>query len=82
MADKPDPKADTPAPAAESKAKKSDKLVVRLLADYWDSEGTRHTASYTDDNGEYRHTGRMIELPAEEARKLVKTDAAERGDEY
>jgi hypothetical protein len=77
MADKPIDK-----PEAETKPKKSDKLVVRLLADYWDADGTRHTASYIDENGEYRATGAMIELPTEEARKLVKTNAAERGDEY
>lgn len=82
MVDKPAPKADTPAPEADGKAKKSDKLVVRLLADYWDAEGVRHTAAYVDENGERRESGAIVELPAEEARKLVKTSAAERGDEY
>jgi hypothetical protein len=58
------------------------KLVVRLLADYWDADGVRHSASYIDENGERREDGALIELPEAEARKLVKTPAAERGDEY
>lgn len=70
-----------PAPAEEPARKKST-LVVRLLADYWDKEGVRHSAAYTDENGERHLTGALIELPAEEARQLVKTPAAERGDEY
>jgi hypothetical protein len=69
------------APAQEEKPKDT-KKVVRLLADYWDAEGTRHNAAYVDENGEFHPTGALVELPAEEARKVVKTDAAERGDEY
>jgi hypothetical protein len=80
MAEKP---ADKPATDhTDDKAKKKDTLVIRLLADYWDATGTRQSASYTDENGEFHATGRMLELPAEEARKIVKTSAAERGDEY
>jgi hypothetical protein len=70
-----------PAPAPEEKSKEG-KKVVRLLADYWDAEGIRHSAAYVDDNGETHLTGALVELPAEEARKVVKTDVAERGDEY
>lgn len=82
MVDKPVPKPDVPAPHEDDKPKKGGKLVVRLLADYWDFQGTRHSASYTDDHGEFHEIGALIELPVEEARRLVKTDAAERGDEY
>ena len=71
--------ADMPTP--DDKPKK-DMLVVRLLADYWDATGQRHSAAYVDDNGERHLTGALIELPTEEARKVVKTEAAERGDEY
>lgn len=60
----------------------SKKLVVRLLADYWDSDGVRHSASYVDDNGEKHETGALIELPATEARALVKGPNAERGDDF
>ena len=56
-------------------------LVVRLLADYWDTQGVRHSCAYVDDNGEKRDHGALLELPANEARQLVKTSAAERGDE-
>ena len=65
---------------AEKKAEK--KLAVRLLADYWDSDGVRHSASYVDANGETHATGAIVELPPAEARALVKSDAAERGDDY
>ena len=77
------PKTETKAeePKAEEK-KEGKKLVVRLLADYWDNEGVRHSASYTDKNGEFRATGALIELDATEARALVKTAAAERGDDF
>jgi hypothetical protein len=73
--------ASAPAPASEEKPKKADTLVVRLLADYWDADGVRHSAAYVE-NGELHPTGALVELPGEEARKLVKTSAAERGDEY
>jgi len=53
-----------------------------LLADYWDTQGVRHSCAYVDDNGEKRDHGALLELPANEARQLVKTSAAERGDEY
>ena len=66
-----------PEPKAEPK-----KLTVRLLADYWDSEGVRHSASYVGKDGEKYESGALIELPPEEARALVKTHAAERGDDY
>ena len=56
--------------------------VVRLLTDYWDASGVRHSSAYTDEDGEVHLTGALVELPAEEARALVKTDGAERGDEY
>lgn len=78
MAKEPEPKAEE---KVEDK-KEPKKLAVRLLADYWDAEGVRHSASYTDKNGEYRETGAIVELSAEEARQLVKTHAAERGDDY
>lgn len=67
-------------PKAEDKKEKT--LTVRLLADYWDAQGVRHSASYVDKNGEMRETGALIELPAAEARQLVKTPAAERGDDF
>ena len=72
----------TEAPKAEEKKAEPKKLVVRLLADYWDKDGVRHSASWVDENGEMRETGAMIELEAAEARQLVKTSAAERGDDY
>lgn len=68
-----------PKAKAEPAAKK---LVVRLLADYWDSDGVRHSANYIDDNGEKHETGALIELPATEARALVKGPNAERGDDF
>jgi hypothetical protein len=68
-------------PKVEEK-KEAKRLTVRLLADYWDAEGVRHSASYVDKNGETRETGALIELDAAEARALVKTHAAERGDDY
>jgi hypothetical protein len=68
--------------AAPEKLKDDNKKVVRLLADYWDAEGVRHSAAYVDENGERHLSGALVELPAEEARKVVKTEAAERGDEY
>jgi hypothetical protein len=68
--------------AAPEKPKDDNKKVVRLLADYWDAEGVRHSAAYVDENGERHLSGALVELPAEEARKVVKTEAAERGDEY
>jgi hypothetical protein len=70
------------AEAEEKKPAKKSTLAVRLLADYWDAEGNRHKASYVDANGEARESGAIIELPAEEARALVKTHAAERGDDF
>ena len=73
-----EPKAE---PKAEAK-KEEKKLVVRLLSDYWDRDGVRHSASWVDENGETRETGALIELDAVEARQLVKTSAAERGDDY
>lgn len=77
---------DTTAAKADSKPAEADSkkktLVVRLLADYWDKDGVRRSCAYIDDNGEKHATGALIELPAEEARQLVKTSAAERGDEY
>lgn len=76
------PKSDTTGSPADAKPKKGDKLVVRLFSDYWDMEGVRHSAAYTDDKGVFHQSGALIELPGEEARRLVKTDAAERGDEY
>ena len=62
----------------QSDAKSDKKLAVRLLADYWDGDGVRHSASYVDANGETRETGAIIELPASEARHLVKSAAADR----
>lgn len=78
MAEKPEVKEE---PKEEPK-KEGKKLTVRLLADYWDKDGVRHSASYTDKNGEFRETGALIELDAVEARALVKTPAAERGDDF
>jgi hypothetical protein len=88
MADtkKPEPvsqKSETKAEEPEKVEKKeSKKLVVRLLADYWDRDGVRHSASWVDENGETRETGALIELDAVEARALVKTSGAERGDDF
>lgn len=67
---------------ADAKANGEKKLVVRLLADYWDAQGVRHNAAYVDEDGEFHPSGALVELPVEEARKLVKTEAGERGDEY
>lgn len=69
-------------PKEEAKGKSGKKLAVRLRSDYWDASGERHSAAYVDKNGEKRETGAIIELPAEEARALVKSGAAERGDDY
>jgi hypothetical protein len=79
---KPTHSSTTASPPDEPKKDKKATLVVRLLADYWDKEGTRHSAAYVDEHGEKHLTGALLELPAEEARQLVKTSAAERGDEY
>ena len=81
MTDKTDKTDKTPAPKiVEPKEEKL--LTVRLLADYWDANGVRQTCTWVDENGETRETGRLIELPAAEARQIVKTAGAERGDEY
>ena len=74
--------ASAPAAAKTDDTPKDAKKVVRLLTDYWDAQGTRHSAAYVDDNGEFQTSGALVELPTEEARALVKTAAAERGDEY
>ncbi len=71
---------ETKSTVVEPKAEKM--LAVRLLADYWDAQGVRHSCKWVDENGEEREDGAMLELPAAEARHLVKTTAAERGDEY
>jgi len=65
-----------------TEAPKEKMLTVRLLADYWDAQGVRHSAAYIDTHGEERDHGALLELPADEARALVKTSAAERGDDY
>ncbi len=71
---------ETKTKVVEPKAEKT--LTVRLLADYWDSNGVRQSCKWVDENGEEREDGRLLELPAAEARHLVKTSVAERGDEY
>jgi hypothetical protein len=67
-------------PTTGAKAEK--KLIVRLLADYWDKDGNRHSAGYVDKDGVIHETGKLVELEAAEARQLVKTAVAERGDDY
>lgn len=79
--EKPTPKPNAE-PASERNVTGEKTLVVRLLADYWDRDGIRRSCAYVDENGEKRESGALIELPADEARALVKTSAAERGDEY
>jgi hypothetical protein len=82
MTEKPAAKSGAEQSSSDNVPGKEKTLVVRLLADYWDAQGVRHSCAYTDENGEKRSEGALIELPANEARQLVKSSAAERGDEY